>query len=266
MKHPFTRAILTVSFGTSVKETRAKTLEAIEHIFHSAYPDFLHERAWTSKMLRAKVLEAEGLKIYSVQEALSQMKADGIQDVYIQPTFVTNGGEFQKLVQEAMDFQNQFRTLRIGSPLMECAEDLKPIVCAVTHTSDYQHPKSDELLLFMGHGTSAGDDWLYDQLDHMLQSCDIPNLFLKTMNDTSSIEEIIAIARERRITKVTLAPFMIVAGRHALKDMAGDHADSWKSRLELAGFQVHCELRGIGELPEIQRLFLHKLDKTGINH
>jgi sirohydrochlorin cobaltochelatase len=39
---------------------------------------------------------------------------------------------------------------------------------------------------------------------------------------------------------------MIVAGDHAMNDMAGDEADSWKSILTLAGFEVMPVLEGLG--------------------
>jgi len=260
MNHSTSRAVLTVSFGTSIRETRTKTLDAIEYTFRSSHPDLFHEHAWTSKQLRANVQKAESLTIRSVQEALAQMNADGIHEVYIQPTFITNGGEYQKLILESSAFQHQFQTLRIGSPLLECEEDIPLIVRALTQSSAYRRPNSDELLLFMGHGTPDGDDFLYTQLDKALQSCGIPRLFLKTMRSAASLDEIINFAHEHQITKITLAPFMIVAGRHAVKDMAGAQADSWKSRLEQAGFQVHCEMKGLGEIPEIQQLFLHKLN------
>ena len=265
MNQNITRAVLTVSFGTSVKATRAKTIESIEHAIGSQYPDCIHERAWTSRILRKKVLESEGLHILSVQEALTKLKSNKISEVYIQPLFVTDGGEYQKLIQEAAEFQDQFKRLRIGAPLMESEEDLAPIADVLTQSSLYPHPKSDEMILFIGHGTTAGDDFLYEQMDKTLQAGETPNFFLKTMNSVSAMEEMISIAHERHIRTITIAPFMIVTGRHALHDLAGDHPDSWKSRLEQAGFHVHCHMTGLGEIPEIQQLFLHKLAKTGIN-
>ena len=265
MNQTITRAVLTVSFGTSVKETRVKTIESIEHAIRSQYPDCIHERAWTSRILRNKVLESEGLHIPSIQEALTKLKSNNISEVYIQPTFVTDGGEYQKLIQEVTKFQDQFSLLRIGAPLMKSEEDLAPLVAAITQSSAYPHSQSDEILLFIGHGTTSGEDFLYDQLNKALQTCGTPNLFLKTMNSLSAIEDIISIARKRRIKTITIAPFMIVAGRHALHDLASDHPDSWKSTLKQAGFTVHCNMTGLGEIPEIQQLFLHRLAKTGIN-
>ena len=54
--------------------------------------------------------------------------------------------------------------------------------------------------------------------------------------------------------KALLAPFMMVAGDHALNDMAGDFPDSWKSQLLSAGIEVRCLLKGLGEYPEIAEL------------
>ncbi len=56
--------------------------------------------------------------------------------------------------------------------------------------------------------------------------------------------------------QIHLMPFMIVAGDHAQNDMAGDGEDSWKSILEANGFEVSCHLMGLGELPEIRKIFV----------
>ena len=48
---------------------------------------------------------------------------------------------------------------------------------------------------------------------------------------------------------------MLVAGDHALNDMAGDAPESWKSRLEAAGFSVCCAMEGLGLHPGIQNLY-----------
>ena len=49
---------------------------------------------------------------------------------------------------------------------------------------------------------------------------------------------------------------MVVAGDHAINDMAGEEEDSWKSRLEAEGYEVTCVLKGLGEYPAIQELFI----------
>ena len=52
---------------------------------------------------------------------------------------------------------------------------------------------------------------------------------------------------------------MLVAGDHAVNDMAGEEPDSWKSQLENAGITVRCALEGLGEVPAIRELYLAHL-------
>ena len=49
---------------------------------------------------------------------------------------------------------------------------------------------------------------------------------------------------------------MVVAGDHANNDMAGDEEDSWKSVFTAAGYEVEVILRGLGELEDIQKLYV----------
>lgn len=47
---------------------------------------------------------------------------------------------------------------------------------------------------------------------------------------------------------------MIVAGDHAVNDLAGEE-DSWKSKLDGEGYQTEVILAGLGEYEQIQNLF-----------
>ncbi len=49
--------------------------------------------------------------------------------------------------------------------------------------------------------------------------------------------------------RVRLVPFLLVAGGHATKDLAGDGPESWKSAFEREGFEVEVQLQGMGENP-----------------
>jgi sirohydrochlorin cobaltochelatase len=55
---------------------------------------------------------------------------------------------------------------------------------------------------------------------------------------------------------------MLVAGDHAINDMASDEEDSWKTVLEEEGFNVVCILEGLGEYAGIQKMFLDHLKKA----
>ena len=57
-------------------------------------------------------------------------------------------------------------------------------------------------------------------------------------------------------TRVVLRPMLVVAGDHANNDMAGDEEDSWKMILTGAGYEVECVLEGLGQVPEIQAIYV----------
>ena len=59
-----------------------------------------------------------------------------------------------------------------------------------------------------------------------------------------------------------MLPFMLIAGDHALNDMASDEEDSWKVAFESAKIEVIPVVRGLGELPAIAELFIDHLYET----
>ena len=67
--------------------------------------------------------------------------------------------------------------------------------------------------------------------------------------------------------KVVLHPLMVVAGDHAHNDMASDESDSLRTQFEDAGYEVDCILDGLGQVPEIQQIYVahvqEALDQIG---
>ncbi len=73
MENSKTKGILVVSFGTSYEETRKKTIDRIEADIQAAYPDYQVYRAWTSRIIMKKLLKRDGVRVFSVREALERM-------------------------------------------------------------------------------------------------------------------------------------------------------------------------------------------------
>jgi sirohydrochlorin cobaltochelatase len=63
-------------------------------------------------------------------------------------------------------------------------------------------------------------------------------------------------------SQVSLKPFMLVAGDHAKNDMASEDEDSWSSILEREGFNVRIDMTPLGEIQEIQRMFVTKMKEV----
>ena len=56
--------------------------------------------------------------------------------------------------------------------------------------------------------------------------------------------------------EVLLAPLLVAAGEHAIRDMAGDSPKSWKNQIEKEGPSVIPILRGMGEYETVRALYV----------
>lgn len=247
------KGILVVSFGTSYEETRKKTIDRIEADIQAAYPDYRVYRAWTSKIIMKKLLKRDGLRILNVKEALEQMHQDGIREVAVQPTHVINGIEYDLLAEDVKGLAHLFDRVVMGTPLLTHAEDSRRVIEAIMKE---QHPAEDEALVFMGHGTEHFANSIYAALDYQFKDMGYKNVFMGTVEAYPGLDTLMKYVRETGLRKVVLAPFMIVAGDHATNDLSGDEEDSWKSMFERDGYQVRCELKGLGEYEAIRRIFV----------
>lgn len=68
------KAILAVSFGTSHSDTRKVTIDAIEEDLKAAFEDCSLYRAWTSKMILARLEKRDGIHYDNVKEARTYVK------------------------------------------------------------------------------------------------------------------------------------------------------------------------------------------------
>ena len=253
------KAVLVVSFGTSYEETRKKTIDQIENDMAEAFPSYAIYRAWTSGMIRAKLLKRDGIRIYNVCEALEAMAADGIQEVIVQPTHVINGIENDQMKADVAAYADRFMRVSIGTPVLTTAEDSKYVIDAIVKEL---HPAKDEALVLMGHGTEHYADAVYAALDYQFKDLEHSNIFMGTVEGYPTLESVMRLVQKAGYRHVVLAPFMIVAGDHANNDLAGDEEDSWKSVFEAAVFSVRCVLKGLGEYPDIRKLLLSHAEKA----
>ena len=93
------RELLAVSFGTSYKNTRESTIEAIERDMESAMPEYILHRAFTSQIIINRVKQKENLVIDNVRDALKHAVENGVKTLIIQPTHMMKGFEYQDLAE-----------------------------------------------------------------------------------------------------------------------------------------------------------------------
>lgn len=253
------KALLVISFGTSYAETREKNIESCEKQLAEAFPDRDFFRAFTSSMIIRKLKERDNLYINNPEEALLDLHQQGYEDVAIQSLHVINGDEFEKIVSQVEKYRPLFRSLRIGKPLLSSFDDYSQLIGAL----QLQIPKlaADERVVFMGHGATHHAFAAYACLDHMMVNHGFPGR-VGAVESYPEIDLIIKDLQAENVHKVHLMPLMLVAGDHAINDMASTEADSWRSQLEQVGIQATPWLRGMGENNRIRQIFVEHLTQT----
>ena len=245
------RGLLAVSFGTSVPEAEAAIINT-EKALKAAFSDRIFARAFTSRIICRK-LEKEGRAVDSPEMAMERLLGQGVRDLLIQPTHLTPGEEFDKLCRIAEDFRGRFETIHIGRPLISADRDLLAVTDAVLR----HYPKGrDEALLLMGHGSEHFANMIYPAMQTAFRLKGAENVFVGTVEGWPVFEDCLVQLKAFRPSRVELAPLMLVAGDHALNDMAGPEEDSWRSRLTADGFTVACRTEGIGMWDEICGIYV----------
>ena len=254
------KALLTVSFGTTYSEARLRNIEACERRLAAAFPDRAPFRAFTSGMVLRRLARRDGLFIDSPPQALERLWRQGYRDVAIQSLHILHGDEYEKLLRDADDWRGRFSAIHIGAPLLNDQQDYARLICAMQ--SQMPPLAEDERVVFMGHGTRHRAFAAYACLDHMLAAQGIPAL-VGAVESYPDLDLVVDRLKKQTVRKLHLMPLMLVAGDHAVNDMASDAPDSWKSRLEQEGYQCRCWLQGLGENNLIQQMFVdHLLDRV----
>ena len=250
------REILIVSCGTSYSNSRHVTIGAIEDAIREAYPDYQVRRAFTAQIIIDKLKKEEKIEIDNVKQALDRAVKNGVKTLVVQPTHLMNGLEYNELKKELDKYKDKFDKIALGEPLLTSDDDYKKVIAAITSDTK-EYLDGETAICFMGHGTEAKSNKVYSTLQEKLKAAGYNDYFVGTVEAKPSVDDLIAQVKESgKYKKVILQPLMVVAGDHANNDMAGDDKDSWVTKFKAAGFEVKPVLRGLGQIYDIQKIYL----------
>ena len=250
------KEILIVSFGTSYSNSRHVTIGAIEDAIREAYPDYQVRRAFTAQIIIDKLKKEENIEIDNVKQALDRAVANGVKTLIVQPTHLMNGLEYNDLKKELDKYKDKFDKIALGEPLLTSDEDFKQVIAAITNDTK-EYLDGETAICFMGHGTEADSNKVYATLQEKLKAAGYNDYFVGTVEAKPSVDDLIAQVKESgKYKRVILQPLMVVAGDHANNDMAGDEEGSWATKFKAAGFEVKPVLRGLGQIYDIQKIYL----------
>ena len=255
-------AIVVMTFGTTFAENRAKTINATIEGIKAAHPGVKVVTAYTSHIIIDRVAANEGIKYPTPEEALAQLKAEGYTRVALTTLDIVPGMEYNYKLGVFNSYKQDFKKMTIGTPLMywqgqeEQADDVTEVLEAFA--TQFPKTKKGEGIVMMAHGTPNIANAYYAVIQEKLQEMGYDNVFIETVEGWPSLETIIPKLKAKKIKKVTIMPFMMVAGDHANNDMAGSEEDSHKSILEKEGIKVEAYIHGLGENEAVRNVFVER--------
>ena len=245
-------ALLMVHFGTTYDETRSKTIDAINAKAAQTFPELTLREAYTSRIVIRRLKE-RGIVRETQLDALLRLRADGFTHVIVQSTTLLEGAEMESLRREVASVEGFFEDIRVGAPLLYDVADCAKVaeILAARHADATDARKKAHVVL-VGHGTYTPATATYSQMDYLFSAQGNPLFHVATLEGYPTFETMLARLKAAGARRVTLVPLLFVAGDHVTNDIAVD----WKQALEAEGLQVDCRLEGLGEIPEIQDIYL----------
>ncbi len=257
------KGILVVSFGTTYQKTRENNIDKIAETVRMAYPDCEIRQAYSSSQVRNILRKRDRIIVPDTKEALEQMRESGICHVRILPTHIIDGIENNIMKQTAEEYRHCFKTMSIAQALLEKDEDYE--ITAKALWDSLKETINNRIVIFMGHGSKHSADSSYEKLEQALRKYSGCELYIATVEGSITIEDVIDRMnkknKNREKGQVVLIPFMLVAGDHAVNDMAGEK-DSFYSKLKDEGYETECILKGIGEYEKIREVYMQHLQNT----
>lgn len=247
--------IVLVAFGTSTKAF--ETYKYFENKVRERFPDHDLRWAYTSKIVREKLKEEQQRELPDLAQTLEELKAQGVTKVVVQSLHVVPGEEWQKKIVAFKDTPGL--KIALGKPLLSSLADRKRVLEALAQ--DFPADLKDNAVLLVGHGSPAptGTREYLALYTLMLSKFKGKNVFFGVIEGQPELKNALAGVKKSPASKVTILPFMVVAGDHFENDIMGDK-DSIKSELLAAKpYEISAVDKGLGYNDAIITVFLDHL-------
>lgn len=207
-KAPNKDAIVVMSFGTTFKDTRAKTIDATINEIKAQHPGVKVVTAFTSHIIIDRIKANEGITYPTPEEALDQLKAEGYTRVALTTLDIIPGIEYKYKTGVYNQYKHNFKKMTFGTPLMYWmgqegqTDDIAKTVEAVAT----QFPKTGDkdAVLIMAHGTPDPSNAYYAVIQDRLDSAGLKNAYIYTVEGWPSLEDIVPQLKAKGVNHVTL--------------------------------------------------------------
>ena len=259
------RGVVIVSFGTDDEMARKKSIDMLEREIKETYPDLRIYSAYMNKKVSHDQTPLGVQRDLHLYEVLQRLVEEKIELVYLQPTFMIEGWLYQEMVRHALLFKTHFKKMSFGRPLLTTLRDYEEVITAFV--KQHKRPRKDEAVLCIGHGDKRQHGIQFMALDHLFKAAGYEQYYVATLRSYPGLTEVIGELKKKDYHKVYIYPFMISSGYHVKAEIGGEAPNTWKGQLQQEGYEVESDLKGLGEYPEIRKIYRrHVSDLLGIDY
>jgi sirohydrochlorin cobaltochelatase len=281
-------AIIIASFGTTVPEA-VGAITNITQIVRKAYPATEVRMTFTSNIIRSiwkkrqadpkkwlsQGIPEEVLYIKNVIATVGDLLEDGYTNIVVQPTHMF----FMEQSHDLSQYVNGLASIRtmkskwkpidkivMGRPALGMPGNIYPYhvdieaTCKTLAQDVEQAKKEDAMLVYMGHGNEHWSTGIYGETQKkMRQMYPDVDTYIGVVEGSPTLDDLLGHLKHSKKKNILLKPFMIVAGDHAINDMAGPQDDTWKSILIQKGYKVNPVLEGLGRNDAFAAIFVRHI-------
>ena len=284
-EHNGSVAIVLASFGTTVPSAVA-SITNIQDQIKKAFPAVPVKMTFTSNIIRSvwkkrqantqkwldQGIPEEVLYVKNIIATIGDLREEGYRNIIVQPSHIF----FMEQALDLSSYVNAFASIKtlkkkwmpfdkvvMGRPALgdygdtyNYHEDLEKALKTLAGDVELAR-KNDAMLVYMGHGNEHWSSGIYMETAKKMRLL-YPDVvtYVGSVEGYPLIEDIARYLSHFDSGKIVLKPFMIVAGDHAVNDMASDEEDSWKTILTQQGFDVIPVLEGLGSNDDFAQIFV----------
>ncbi len=288
-------AIVVASFGTTVPRA-VKAINNITDQVKKAFPKTEVRITFTSNIIRSvwkkrqsepqkwldQGIPKEILYVENIISTIGDLREEGYNTIIVQPTHMFYMEQSHDL-QQYVNAMNSIRTIKqrwspfkkivmgrpaLGMPgnVFDYHEDVAKAIKTLAGDAEMAK-REDAILVYMGHGNEHWSTGIYAETQKAMREA-YPDVatFIGVVEGAPALDDFLSHLAYTKKKKIVLKPFMIVAGDHAVNDMAGPEEDTWKSVLIKEGYQVKDVLEGLGSNNEFAQIFVDHIRETAKMH
>jgi len=197
-------------------------------------------------------------KVLPLEDAVRNVHEAGAKACVVQSLHVWPAEEYHGIMETLVKARLPLVT-SVGAPLIMGHPDFDPVL-------DLLAPDlttgNREAVVLIAHGTGHSSIWLYDAFGNSVRERFGDAVRMELVREPESVVRLQQWAIRLGVKRIRFVPFMMVAGRHMLKDVMGNQAGSWRSRLLSAGVESCCEAPALGSRPDVFERFCTRVENA----